>query len=418
MKKVFICTLLFAIYLLNSNSLFSQSFNKINKANNKLVSTWVKESNIPGLSIAIIYKNKLIWSNEYGLSNLEYKTPTSAESKFRIASVSKLFTGTAILNLHKKKKLNLDDSISKYLDSIPLSWKNITIRQIAQYTSGIGHYIDVADALDVHYYNSTKEAYYKFKNRPLQHEPNQGVTYSSYAYTVLAAVIEKVTGKKFIDAMEDIVFNQLDMNDTEVDDQKKIIAERTEFYQYDKNRNPEHAPYIDLSGRWAGSGYLSTAKDLAKFGAAHTFSSEIFTKEDLHELTAPRQINDSLKTKEGFGWGQRTDWEGRLMYWGDGKTLGSTCGLLVFPERELSIAIVSNMRNAPIDRGEFQILSIRLLAEIEGKKIKELLPKDFGEYRLNISIGKNVYKGKLNISHNNDNLGNFDFQGVQSFSIA
>jgi len=397
---------------------FAQSFEKANCATEKILARLVEASNVPGLSVAISYKNEIIWSKNYGYSNLEYQVSTSDSSAFRIASLSKLFTGTAIYKLHKAGAINLQDPISKYLDSIPEVWKSITIQQIAQHTSGIGHYVDVEDALDVTHYSSTKDALSKFMNRPLEHLPDEGVTYSSYAYTVLAAIIEKATGKDFEHAMLELVFEPLAMHQTKVDDQQRIIPNRVGFYQYGSDRQPENAPFIDLSGRWAGSGYLSSAIDLAKFGAAHTFTSDYFSEEDLNALTSPRKINDTLTTKEGLGWGQRTSWEDELMYWGDGKTPGSTCGLLVFPEHSLSIAIACNMRNAPLERGDFEILSKRYLAAIKGEKTKELQEKESGSYALELTIGDNKYDGSLHLSSAMDSSGNFDFHNVQKFPIA
>jgi|GEM_PF-710218 len=400
-----------------SNTPAQQLMGHINK-NKDLIEKFITQSNIPGASIAIAHKGMVIWSNSYGHENLEKKIPTSSASKFRVASISKLFTGTALYKLHKEGFLDMDLPISTYLNSIPEQWKDITCRQIAQHTSGIGHYIDVQDALDTHQYNSTSEALLKFKNRPLQHKPDEGVTYSSYAYTVLAAVIEKVTQKSFLDAMNDIVFKPLGMEHTESDDQATNIPHRTGFYQYNENREPEHAPDINLSGRWAGSGFLSTANDLAMFGAAHTFSSGFFTKEDLSILTSPRKLNDTLQTKEGLGWGQRLDWEGRTMFWGDGRTPGATCGLLVYPELDLSIAIVTNIRNAPLERGEFQILATRLVNNLEGNHIREVQHRDLGNYELDITIGENTLKGSIGIKANKDDKGSFDFAGMQKFSVA
>ncbi|WP_298899653.1 serine hydrolase [uncultured Psychroserpens sp.] len=404
-------------FFLTCNYSQSQQFEKAISANSRLIQQLVKQSNIPGLSIAVSHKNEIIWNQSFGKISLEHQIPTNDSSKFRIASVSKLFTGTAIFKLHKEGKIHLDDYISKYLDSVPNHWKTITIRQIAQHTSGIGHYIDLQDALDTHHYNSTKEALKKFENRSLKHKPDDNVTYSSYAYTVLAAVIEKATNKEFPLAMNDIIFKPLKMTHTEVDNHKKIIEGRTAFYQYNTNRKPEHAPHINLSGRWAGSGYLSTAKDLVKFGMAHTYSSKLFSKKDLTELTSPRKINDSLYTKEGIGWGLRNDWEDRIVFWGDGKTPGSTCGLMVFPKEELSIAIVSNMRNAPIERGEFQTIARRFLAEIDGKSIKEFKPKTTYNYNLDIKIGKNDLKAKLILNNEANLSGTFDLIGIQKFNI-
>ncbi len=422
MKNVLLAIFI-SILIIFSIKLYAQSANNMQARETALTSIdalltdHMEKNNIPGLAIAIHDTNGLVWNKEYGHANLEYDVATVKDSKFRIASVSKLFTGTAILKLQQQGKLKLDDRVSQYVDDLPSHVQNITIRQIAQHSSGIGHYIDAPDALETHYYATTKEALGKFIDRPLQHAPDAGVTYSSFAYTVLAAVIEKITGKEFPAAMDALVFAPLNMQNTLTDDQKKIISGRTGFYQYDKDHNVEHAPYIDLSGRWAGSGYLSTALDLAKFGAAHTLGSDFFTPDELTVLTAPRQINTDLATREGLGWGTRESWSGELMYWGDGKTPGSTCGVLVFPKQNLSIAIVSNMRSAPLDRGEFQIIATRLIAHINKEKISEIQQKDVGDYEFDIAIGENKYQGKMALTLDGGSLGQFNFHDVQSFEI-
>ncbi|MFN0177080.1 MAG: serine hydrolase domain-containing protein [Saprospiraceae bacterium] len=405
------------VFLLYHDHAKSQSFEAAIAANDRLISSFVENCKVPGLSMAVIHKGKLVWHKEYGLSHIELGRPVTDSSKFRIASVSKLFTGTAILMLHKSGKLHLDDPVSKYLDFLPLHYEHITIRQIAQHTSGIGHYLDEKDALDLVDYATPQEALGKFVNRPLLHPPDGGVTYSSFAYTVLAAVIEKATGKDFLTAMHDLIFEPFGMYDTEADQQRKIITSRTGFYQYGNKLKWENAQPINLSGRWAGSGFLSTAIDVARFGAFHTALAGFFTKEDLDLLTAPRQINDTLRSVEGLGWGQRTDWEGRMMYWGDGRTPGSTCGLLVFPEHELSIAILTNIRRAPLDRGEFQALCVRLIAAVEKSKIKEIGQEDVGAYQLEININGNSLNGTLDLHSLNGIAGTFDFHNLQKFKV-
>ncbi len=112
------------------------------------------------------------------------------------------------------------------------------------------------------HYLSSLEAIDKFKNRPLLRAPVAGVGYSSYAYTVLAAIIEKVTHQEFPLALEELIFDPLSMAQTEVDNQKAIIRNRTGFYKYGKNSEPQNAHFVDLNGRWAGSGYLLQIPEL------------------------------------------------------------------------------------------------------------------------------------------------------------
>ncbi len=141
---VLILFLLFTQYYVSG-----QSFERADTINAELLSSFTAESNIPGIAVAVYIKGNLIWSWEYGFSNLEYHVPVSDFSKFRMASISKLFTGTAILKLPTAGRLHLDDRILIYLDSLPSAWNDITIRPIAQHTSGISHYTDEQNALDV-----------------------------------------------------------------------------------------------------------------------------------------------------------------------------------------------------------------------------------------------------------------------------
>lgn len=102
-----------------------------------LIRAEMKRQNIPGLSIAIVKDGKTIKAQGYGLANLEHEVPASAETVYKIASVSKQFIASGILLLVQEKKVDLNDKISKFLDGTPDTWKDITIRHLLTHTSGI-----------------------------------------------------------------------------------------------------------------------------------------------------------------------------------------------------------------------------------------------------------------------------------------
>jgi len=334
-------------------------------AGRRILDTLRVEATIPGLSVAVYAGDRIVWSEAFGRASLELDAPVTPESMFRIASVSKELTGTAVAKLVEDGKLDLDAPISTYVSGLPEAWHGITVRELASHTSGIGHYTSPEDALDTHDYATTAEALTRFEDRPLLFPPGTSEAYSSYAYTVIAAVIEGVTGTDYLTHMRRAIFEPLGMAHTRADEHDAIIPGRTAFYDYDSTGAVVNAPFDDLSARWAGSGFLSTAGDLARFGAAH-LAPGFLKRQTLNLMMSPQRIRGDGTTHDGLGWGRRTGWEGDTLYWGNGKTPGSTCGLLVRPGHGVAVALLANVKDAPIERGDLQALSLRFVGDLDG----------------------------------------------------
>src|SRR6266498_1220722 len=97
----------------------------------------MQKQQIPGLSLAVIKAGQIILAKGYGFANVEHQVPVKPESIFQSGSVGKQFTATAVMILVEEGKIKLDDSISKYLDNTPKSWKNITVRHLLTHTAGM-----------------------------------------------------------------------------------------------------------------------------------------------------------------------------------------------------------------------------------------------------------------------------------------
>jgi CubicO group peptidase (beta-lactamase class C family) len=95
------------------------------------------KQHIPGVSLAVVKDGKIIKAEGYGLANVELNVPARPETVFKIGSVSKQFISAGILLLIQEGKISLDDSISKFLDGTPDTWKSITVRHLLTHTSGI-----------------------------------------------------------------------------------------------------------------------------------------------------------------------------------------------------------------------------------------------------------------------------------------
>jgi Beta-lactamase class C and other penicillin binding proteins len=134
-------SLLFLLYF--STIAFSQQI-KVTTALKKQIDNYIRwemaKEQIPGLSYAVVSNGKIIDSGAYGYANVELKTPVTSHTLFNIGSIGKTFTATSIMLLQKDGKLSIDDPINKYLDSLPDSWKDITIKHLLTHTSGIKDY--------------------------------------------------------------------------------------------------------------------------------------------------------------------------------------------------------------------------------------------------------------------------------------
>jgi len=154
----------------------------------------MQEMHIPGLSLAVVKDGKVIKAAGYGLANVETKTPATAETVYKTASLSKPVIAAAVMLLVQDGRVGLDDKISRYLDDSPGTWQEITIRRLLTHTSGL-----VRDPSDYRPYEDRRiiavirDAY----SLPLAFQPGEKWLYSNIGYYVLAEVISRASGRLY-----------------------------------------------------------------------------------------------------------------------------------------------------------------------------------------------------------------------------
>jgi len=138
-----------------------------------ILETYLETTGVPAPQIAVGMDGEILWSEAYGVADRSSGKAASRETQFRIASISKILSGTLAAKLADEGLLHLDPPIGTYVDNIPKAWSDMTARMLAQHTSGIPHNADVQDALDPTFYPTTRAALSRFKDRPLLHAPGQ-----------------------------------------------------------------------------------------------------------------------------------------------------------------------------------------------------------------------------------------------------
>lgn len=334
---------------------------------------------VPGITIAVIKNNELIWSQGFGYSDIENRVKASPLTKMRIASISKSFTSAGIGYLMKENKLNLNDYITDYITDYPLlPYKikdedddkktklseelcKITVEQLANHQSGIRHYKD-DEFLSNKPYKNCMETLDIFKNDALNFKPGTDFGYSTYNYCILSAIIEKITNRKFIHFMENEIFEKLKMFNTIYETNNNIINNRSKQYIRKKDENDlliesksdeqrlpiykratnrlYHTPFVDNSNKFAGGGFLSTCQDIARFGNQMVFSDFL-----------PYDIKDKLfmgidnKYNYGIGWDVIRDSNNQIIEIShSGGAVGGCSHLLIIPKEKLVVALLMNLQ--------------------------------------------------------------------------
>ena len=346
---------------------------------NNLFSTIYKKNIFNG-SVIVSNSEKTIFSDSYGFSNIEKEEKFNDKSQFPIASITKTFTSTAILQLKQKGKLKIEDPVQKYLLDFP--YPNITIRQLISNTSGLAQYYNLFDATMKEQPDKTISnqdlipAFIRFKT-PLSFLPGSRWEYNNVNFCLAALIIEKISGISYAEYLQKNIFGPAKMENTFVPNERKIKKpNQVELYSYPNfystnlvdTKKLEEPFLIDAKSNFYGNGgIVSTAADLQKYQNA-LFTNKIIGKKELEEALTETTLNDGKKVtyvlegKEmsyGLGWAMYTDESNGKIIFHDGSISGLSSILIYNLQKKQSIILLSNTGNCPvlnISDAVFQIL--------------------------------------------------------------
>lgn len=255
------------------DTLASSSLNKVDDL--------LKQNHFQG-SALIAKEGKILFSKGYGFANEEYQICNSTKTVFRIGSITKQFTAIAILQLQEEGKLNLFDSIVKYLPDYPHG-ERITIHHLLSHTSGIPSITDFPNLQEIQRHPSTPfQVINYFKNYPLKFEPGTNCDYSDSGYIVLGAIIETITEQPYADFIKARLLKPLGMDATYYDLHRSLIPQRATGYVKNDQGQLFHANYLDMSFPHAAGSLATTVGDLYKLDRALK-EAQILSKES-HDL--------------------------------------------------------------------------------------------------------------------------------------
>lgn len=311
------------------------------------IAAFKSQRSIPAMSVAIVKDNQIIFRRGYGLADLENKVPATADTVFRIASVTKSLTAVAAMQLAEQGRLDLDAPVQKYAPSFPTKSFPITTRQVLAHLSGIRGYTRAEGERTNRYANLT-DALEVFKNDALENEPGTKYTYTTFGYTLLGVVIEGASGMSYPEYLRERILKPAGMLHTQVDDVYAIIPNRARGYtprvyaQFNGDwRNPG---LMDSSYKIPGGGFVSTAEDLARFAIAVN-NQVLIKRATFEQMTKNQKTRDGQETGYGYGWyvGRREGREVDGSVWHGGVQQGFTSDLWILPSKGFATAILTNL---------------------------------------------------------------------------
>jgi CubicO group peptidase (beta-lactamase class C family) len=267
----------------------------------------MEEGSIPGLALAVVQEGRLVAAKDYGFANLEHMVPATEHTMFKIASITKTITATAVMMLVEHGKMDLDEKVSAYLPGLPSSWSPITLRHLLSHTSGMKSY----EALPPDSWQPDdpyERIVRSVAELPLAFQPGEAWSYSNANYVVLGVLIERVSGMPYRDFVQQQILLPVGMSKTHWNYAPEIVPNRAQGYAWDAEtlRDPGHPPLRNRdkqSAVWdyADGGLLSTVVDLAKWDAV-LYTKELLQLSTLEQMWTPARLNDGRTAEYGLGW--------------------------------------------------------------------------------------------------------------------
>lgn len=368
----------------------------------------------PGAAVLVAKKSQIIYHKAFGMANLELDVPLKPEHVFRIGSVTKQFTGAAIMQLVEQGKISLQDDLTKFIPDYPTHGKKITVEHLLTHTSGIKSYTGMKEWTDeVRRKDFSVSALIDyFKDQPMDFEPGAKYDYNNSGYILLGFIIEKVSGQTYAEYMTEHFFKPLGMKNSYYGDVTPVVKNRAAGYsQADVAGTYTNTPFLSMTQPYAAGSLLSTVEDLYTWTKA-LHSGKVVKPESLKKMTTPYLLTDGTNTRYGYGL-QMGNLLGSPTVEHSGGINGFLSDLVYLPTEDVCVAILTNCDCEPP-----RDLSAKLAALTIGKPFQpaavQLEPSALDQYT---GVYENAQKEQRIISVENGQL-HSQRSGGQKFKLT
>ena len=310
-------------------------------------------STVPGASVVVIADGRVVVRRAYGMADLERRVPATPETDYRLASVSKQFTAMAVMLLATGGKLRYDQPVRDFLPELPVAAQPVTIRHLLNHTSGLVDYEDLVpesrtaqlDDRDVLGLLAGKDSVY--------FPAGSQYRYSNSGYVLLGLIVARASGLSFPEFVRTRIFQPLGMSATVAHVEGSDTVPRRAYGYSPRGGTFVQTDQSVTSATLGDGGIYTNVDDLARWDQALERNT-LVDSATMRLATTPPQLPAGAATEYGFGWFV-DQYRGLKRWRHTGETSGFRNAILRFPDRKLTIVILTNRSS-----GEPQAIAERI----------------------------------------------------------
>ena len=295
---------------------------------------------VPGASVVVIRDGQVILRRAYGMADLERRVPATPETDYRLASLTKQFTATAIMLLVKDGTLRYDQPIHDFFPDLPPATRSVTVRNLLNHTSGLIDYEDLIPDSRTTQLNDNDVLAYLAAKDSVYFPAGTAYRYSNSGYVLLGIIVARVSGTTLPDFLRARIFAPLGMRASVMHvEGKEAVSHRSYGY------SPQGGGFTQTdqsvtSATLGDGGIYTNVDDLVRWDAALT-NATLVDSASLTLATTPPQLPAGATTEYGFGWFVDT-YRGEPRWRHTGETSGFRNAFQRYPRRRLSIIVLTN----------------------------------------------------------------------------
>ncbi len=321
-----------------------------------LLEKWIEAQmefrGVPGLAIAVVHDQELVWTRGFGVENLNTGTPVTPQTIFRIASISKTFTSTAILQLRDQGKLQLDDPVVKhlpwftYVNRYP-DGPAVTIRQLLTHTSGLPRESAYPYWTDYSFFPTREEMIAALHRQESIFEPETTFKYSNLGMAILGEVVAAASGEAYALYIAERIFTPLGMRSSSVVPPPDLLPRfATGYGRRFADGSRRESPFMDARGITPAANLSSTVEDLARFASFHLLEGrntpgQILKGSTLREMHRVHWLQPSWRSGRGLGFSVIRSDE-RVTYGHGGWVGGNRSQITISPKEKVGVIVMTN----------------------------------------------------------------------------
>ena len=320
-----------------------------------LFSAWLEGQleirGLPGIAVGVVSGDDLVWARGFGHADVDADQPMESDTRFRMASHSKLFTATAIMQLREEGRIRLDDPVTDYLQWFTYQTASpddppVTIEQLLTHSSGLpreagSHWTDFD-------FPTADEVRALMQDRVAPFSPEVRWKYSNLAYTIAGMLVEEVSGMSWADYLQQNIFDPLGMGASSVDQPDPMLA--TGYGRRMPDGSRQVFPFVDARGMAAATGLTSNVEDMARFVSAQfrqgaRGGDHLLSTASLREMHRVRMLETTWTRGQGIGFSvQRRD--GTLYVGHGGGYPGYTTNTTIQLDSEVGVIVLTNTNDS------------------------------------------------------------------------